>query len=74
MIYVDQEYVIDANVLGQAICISEADIRRVLEFVGEPAGVTLIPEKCIKGCFLRIRYFGSYNSISVKKGKLPLQY
>ncbi|KAD6118917.1 hypothetical protein E3N88_10188 [Mikania micrantha] len=36
--------------------------------------MTLIPERCIKGCFLRIRYFGAYNAISVKKGKLPLQY
>ncbi|KAL8256234.1 hypothetical protein R6Q59_031301 [Mikania micrantha] len=63
VISVDEDYVIDANVLGQAICISEADIRRVLQFGGEPNGVTLIPDRCIKGCFLRIRYFGAYNSI-----------
>ncbi|KAD4180452.1 hypothetical protein E3N88_29043 [Mikania micrantha] len=74
VISVDDVYMIDANVLGQAIRISEADIRRVLQFGGEPEGVTLIPERCIKGCFLRIRYFGAYSSISVKKGKLPLQY
>ncbi|KAD3640513.1 hypothetical protein E3N88_29736 [Mikania micrantha] len=74
IISVNDVYTIDANVLGQAICITEADIRRVLHLGGEPDGVTLIPESCIKGCFLRIRYFGAYNSISVKKGKLPLQY
>ncbi|KAC9222872.1 hypothetical protein E3N88_46171 [Mikania micrantha] len=74
VITVDDVYTIDANVLGQAIRITEADIRRVLHFGGEPEGITLIPESCIKGCFLRIRYFGAYNSISVKKGKLPLQY
>ncbi|KAD4585787.1 hypothetical protein E3N88_23388 [Mikania micrantha] len=74
IISVDDVYTIDANVLGQAIRITEADIRRVLHLGGELDGVTLIPESCIKGCFLRIRYFGAYNSISVKKGKLPLQY
>ncbi|KAD4586699.1 hypothetical protein E3N88_24300 [Mikania micrantha] len=74
LISVDDEYVIDANVLGQALRISEADIRRVLQFGGEPDSMTFIPERRIKGCFMRIRYFGVYNSISVKKGKLPLQY
>ncbi|KAD6118916.1 hypothetical protein E3N88_10187 [Mikania micrantha] len=73
LISVDEEYVIEANVLGQALRVTEADIRRVLQFGGEPDGMTLIPERCIKGCFLRIRYFGAYNAISVKKGKLPLQ-
>ncbi|KAL8240311.1 hypothetical protein R6Q59_013666 [Mikania micrantha] len=74
LISVDEEYVIEANVLGQAIRITEADIRRVLQFGGEPAGMTLIPERCIKGCFLRIRYFGVYNVTSIKKGKHTLQY
>ncbi|KAL8237728.1 hypothetical protein R6Q59_018809 [Mikania micrantha] len=37
LISVDEEYVIEANVLGQAIRITEADIRRVLQFGGEPA-------------------------------------
>ncbi|KAD4981971.1 hypothetical protein E3N88_18642 [Mikania micrantha] len=70
----DEECVIEANVLGQAIRVTDADIRRVLQFRGEPAGMTLIPERCIKGCFMRIRYFGTYNVTSIKKGKLPLQY
>ncbi|KAL8240210.1 hypothetical protein R6Q59_013565 [Mikania micrantha] len=61
LINVDEDYVIEANVLGQAIRVTEADIRRVLQFGGEPAGMTLIPERCIKGCFLRIRYFGVYS-------------
>ncbi|KAD5318124.1 hypothetical protein E3N88_18070 [Mikania micrantha] len=74
LISVDEEYVIEANVLGQALRVTEADIKRVLQFGGEPNGMTLIPKRCIKGCFLRIRYFGAYNAISVKKGKLPLQY
>ncbi|KAD6454380.1 hypothetical protein E3N88_09086 [Mikania micrantha] len=48
IISVDDVYTIDANVLGQAIRITEADVRRVLHFGGEPDGVTLIPESCIK--------------------------
>ncbi|KAL8225994.1 hypothetical protein R6Q57_018551 [Mikania cordata] len=74
LIGVDEDYAIEENVLGQAIHITEDDIRRVLQFGGEPAGMTLIPERCIKGCFMRIRYFGVYNVTSIKKGKLPLQY
>ena len=38
--------------LGEAIRITEADIRRVLQCGGEPAGMTLIPERCIKGIHL----------------------
>ncbi|KAD3336811.1 hypothetical protein E3N88_32330 [Mikania micrantha] len=64
----------NANVLGKMIKISEADVRRVLQFGGEPKGMTLIPERCIKGCFMRIKYFGVYNEYSIKKGKLLLQY
>ncbi|KAD2805365.1 hypothetical protein E3N88_38742 [Mikania micrantha] len=74
LITVDEDYVIEANVLGQVFRVTEANIRRVLQFGGEPEGMTLIPERCIKGCFLRIRYFGVYSEYSIKKGKLPLQY
>ncbi|KAD2392755.1 hypothetical protein E3N88_39732 [Mikania micrantha] len=74
LITLDDTYVIEANVLGQAIRVTEADIRRVLQFGGEPAGMTLIPERSIKGCFMRIRYFGVYSEYSIKKGKLPLQF
>ncbi|KAD5960508.1 hypothetical protein E3N88_11980 [Mikania micrantha] len=71
---VDEDYVIEANMLGQVFRVTKADIQRVLQFGGESEGMTLIPERCIKGCFLRIRYFGVYSEYSIKKGKLPLQY
>ncbi|KAL8200167.1 hypothetical protein R6Q57_011506 [Mikania cordata] len=54
--------------------ISEADVCRVLRFGGEREGMTLIPKRCIKGFFLRIKYFGVYSEYSIKKGKLSLQY
>ena len=66
------DVVIEASVLGQVIRISAADVRRVLQFGGEPKGMTLIPERCIKGCSVRIKYFGVYSEYSIKKGKVPL--
>ncbi|KAD4385698.1 hypothetical protein E3N88_25867 [Mikania micrantha] len=42
LIAVDDAYVIEAYVLGQAIRVTEADIRRVLQFGGEPTGMALI--------------------------------
>ncbi|KAL8225974.1 hypothetical protein R6Q57_018531 [Mikania cordata] len=74
LITFDDIFVIEASVLGQVIRISEANVRRVLRFRGESEGMNLIPERCIKGYFLRIKYFGVYSEYSIKKGKLPLQY
>ncbi|KAD5960641.1 hypothetical protein E3N88_12113 [Mikania micrantha] len=74
LITVDDIFFIEACVLGQVMRISEADVHRVLMFGGEPEGMSLIPERCIKGCFLRIKYFGVYSEYTIKKGNLPLQY
>jgi hypothetical protein len=73
-VIVDGISVLQATVLGHPITVGEADIRRVLRFGGEPEGLTNFSEECIKGCFLRGKYFGIYNAKSIKKGKLPLQY
>ncbi|KAD5318039.1 hypothetical protein E3N88_17985 [Mikania micrantha] len=49
LIIVDDVFVIEASVLEQMIRISEVDVRLVLQFGGEPEGMTLIPKRYLSG-------------------------